>query len=350
MFSIKGLRVVFVFVFACVFFISTNPAQIKSKKIKRTQKQTTLKPVQPPTLLPINSSEIFQLSTPPMEPSPIPTGVNPGVSDRPGMSADTGVVDLAPYERAKALLQTIGLNNPVPVQFENQEHSPLVILNASLEVKKYKRPEKIYSGDSDDDYVMQVHVELSNAKSKVIKAFGLYFLKIGSVDPDETPYIVPTRIDAFNSYRLKKTNRSEELRWLQNPEQLKVKVAGFVFADNSIWEEQAESKYIFDQTFNRFPDEPQEVVDSKPVLMDSVFPNYTEEARKNRIEGSVRASVLVGADGKVKRVRIISGLPDGLNEEAILACNQMQFKPAMKNGLAVTYWQKVEIEFNLGRR
>ncbi len=88
-------------------------------------------------------------------------------------------------------------------------------------------------------------------------------------------------------------------------------------------------------------------VDSRPMALNRPRPNYTEEARKNKIQGVVRARALVGADGGVKQVRVISGLSDGLNEEAILAVKQMRFKPATKNGQPVPYWVVLEVEFNL---
>ncbi len=90
------------------------------------------------------------------------------------------------------------------------------------------------------------------------------------------------------------------------------------------------------------------VVDSKPVNLNRPRPNYTEEARKNKISGVVRVRVLVGADGAVKQVRLAGGgLPDGLNEEAIRAAYQIRFRPAMKDGQPVAYWMPIEIEFNL---
>jgi len=88
-------------------------------------------------------------------------------------------------------------------------------------------------------------------------------------------------------------------------------------------------------------------VDVKPMALNAPRPNYTEEARKNKIQGVVRARVLVGIDGIVKQVRIIRGLPDGLNEEAIRAAMQMRFRPAMRNGQAVAYWSLLDVEFNL---
>jgi TonB family protein len=88
-------------------------------------------------------------------------------------------------------------------------------------------------------------------------------------------------------------------------------------------------------------------VDTKPVALNLPRPNYTEEARKNKIQGTVRARVLVGSDGIVKQLTIVRGLPDGLNEEAIRAAFQMRFRPAIKSGRAVAFWTTLEVDFNL---
>ena len=90
------------------------------------------------------------------------------------------------------------------------------------------------------------------------------------------------------------------------------------------------------------------MVDTRPVLLNEPRPLYTEEARKNRIQGVVRVRVLIDESGSVKEVVITRGLPDGLSEQAIRAAYQMRFKPAMKKGRAVSYWlSNIEIEFNL---
>jgi TonB family protein len=88
-------------------------------------------------------------------------------------------------------------------------------------------------------------------------------------------------------------------------------------------------------------------VDQKPEPLNNPRPNYTEEARKNGIQGIVVARVLVGADGAVKQARIVRGLPDGLNEEAIRTAYQMRFRPAMKGGKPVAFYHSVQIEFHL---
>jgi TonB family protein len=88
-------------------------------------------------------------------------------------------------------------------------------------------------------------------------------------------------------------------------------------------------------------------VDSRPVLLNSVRPQYTDEARKNKVTGIVVVRVLVDETGEVKQVRVVRGLPDGLTEKAVEAAYKAKFKPAMKDGKAVAHYVALNIEFNL---
>ena len=88
-------------------------------------------------------------------------------------------------------------------------------------------------------------------------------------------------------------------------------------------------------------------VDSRPVALNSVRPNYTEGARRNKVSGTSRLRLLVGADGSVKRVNIITPLPDHLTEEAIKASFQVKFRPAMKSGQPVAFWTVLDVDFSL---
>lgn len=88
-------------------------------------------------------------------------------------------------------------------------------------------------------------------------------------------------------------------------------------------------------------------VDQRPVAISSPRPMYTEEARRNKISGSVRMLLLVGDDGRVKRTRIISGLPDGLSREARRAAYEITFNPAIRDGLPVEFWMPIDISFNI---
>lgn len=77
---------------------------------------------------------------------------------------------------------------------------------------------------------------------------------------------------------------------------------------------------------------------SRPILLNNPKVRYTEQARNNKIQGNVTLRVLVGVDGLVRQVRVVRGLPDGLDEQAIQSAYQRRFKPAMKGGVPVAFW------------
>jgi TonB family protein len=76
-------------------------------------------------------------------------------------------------------------------------------------------------------------------------------------------------------------------------------------------------------------------------------PDYTEEARKLKIEGEVLVRVLFSADGHVKVLGITRGLGHGLDESALRAAEQIRFKPAAREGTAVDSTATVHIVFQL---
>src|SRR5262249_37753551 len=87
--------------------------------------------------------------------------------------------------------------------------------------------------------------------------------------------------------------------------------------------------------------------DTRPIVLNYPRPAYTEVARQHRVQGAVRMRVLVGQDGTVKKMRAITGLPDGLTYEAYRAALQMRFQPAKKDGQPVDFWLTTEVEFHL---
>lgn len=74
---------------------------------------------------------------------------------------------------------------------------------------------------------------------------------------------------------------------------------------------------------------------------------YTEEARQNKVQGTVVLSAIFTSDGRVQSIRVVRGLPDGLTEKAIEAAQKIRFKPAEKNGAPVTVRGQLEFTFNL---
>ena len=67
-------------------------------------------------------------------------------------------------------------------------------------------------------------------------------------------------------------------------------------------------------------------------ILSKPTPVYTQEARNLRIEGEVLLEVVLGASGKLRVVRVVRGLGHGLDDNAVKAAEQIQFKPAVKDG------------------
>lgn len=85
----------------------------------------------------------------------------------------------------------------------------------------------------------------------------------------------------------------------------------------------------------------------RPHILGRPTPGYTDEARRNQIEGSVKVSVMLKADGAVSDIKIASGLGYGLDEKAIEAARQLRFVPAQKDGHAVSVRLSLEFKFSL---
>lgn len=85
----------------------------------------------------------------------------------------------------------------------------------------------------------------------------------------------------------------------------------------------------------------------KPNIISKEKARYTEQARTNRVQGTVLVSAIFNANGQITGVRVVRGLPDGLNEEAIKAAQKIRFSPAMKNGQPVSVRMSMEFSFNL---
>src|SRR6266851_5077858 len=88
-------------------------------------------------------------------------------------------------------------------------------------------------------------------------------------------------------------------------------------------------------------------VSSKARLLSKPEPQYTEDARKNQIVGTVVLKVVFASSGQVTNIRTVSGLPYGLTERAIAAARQIKFVPATKDGHQVSMWMQLEYNFNL---
>lgn len=88
-------------------------------------------------------------------------------------------------------------------------------------------------------------------------------------------------------------------------------------------------------------------VTTKARVLSKPEPQYTEEARKNQVTGTVVLRAVFTSGGQVTGIRSVSGLPYGLTERAIAAARQIKFTPATKDGHAVSMYIQLEYNFNL---
>ncbi|MBO0725686.1 MAG: TonB family protein [Blastocatellia bacterium] len=85
----------------------------------------------------------------------------------------------------------------------------------------------------------------------------------------------------------------------------------------------------------------------KPTILYREKAKYTEEARQNKIQGTVVLQVVFNVNGTISDVKVIRGLPDGLTEKAIEAAKKIRFNPAVKAGTPVSVRGSLEFTFNL---
>lgn len=88
-------------------------------------------------------------------------------------------------------------------------------------------------------------------------------------------------------------------------------------------------------------------VDQRARLLAKPEPQYTEEARRNQIMGTVILRVVFSSSGEVTNIQAVKTLPFGLTERAIVAARRIQFVPALKDGHPVSVHMQLEYNFNL---
>jgi TonB family protein len=86
---------------------------------------------------------------------------------------------------------------------------------------------------------------------------------------------------------------------------------------------------------------------SAPVVIHSVQPEFSEQARQSNFQGSVALQLIVDANGNPQNIHITRHLGMGLDEKAIEAVQQYRFKPAMYQGHPVAVQIIVDVDFHL---
>src|SRR5215831_7528619 len=84
-----------------------------------------------------------------------------------------------------------------------------------------------------------------------------------------------------------------------------------------------------------------------PQLLTKIEPEYSEEARKAKYQGTVLLYVQVDPSGRAVNMRVLHSLGLGLDEKAMEAVKKWKFRPGTKDGKPVTVEAQIEVNFRL---
>ena len=84
-----------------------------------------------------------------------------------------------------------------------------------------------------------------------------------------------------------------------------------------------------------------------PQLLYKIEPEYPDEARKARYQGTVVLNVEVDPTGRPRRLRVLRGLGLGMDERALEAVEKWRFAPALASGKPVSAPVIIEVSFRL---
>lgn len=74
---------------------------------------------------------------------------------------------------------------------------------------------------------------------------------------------------------------------------------------------------------------------TEPPQIDGVDVDYPEIARKNGVEGTLKAVLTLGENGKTREISVGQPLPHGVTEAVVKALQKLSFQPARRNGQPV---------------
>jgi len=84
-----------------------------------------------------------------------------------------------------------------------------------------------------------------------------------------------------------------------------------------------------------------------PSVLHKVDPDYTPEAKAEKIPGSVTLAFEIAPGGLPREIKVVESLDRGLDQNAVAALRQWQFKPATREGRPVAVAVRVKFQFQL---
>jgi periplasmic protein TonB len=87
------------------------------------------------------------------------------------------------------------------------------------------------------------------------------------------------------------------------------------------------------------------VTPPRPIY--SPDPEFSEEARKAKYQGTCILGLVVDTNGRPTNIRVVNSLGMGLDEKAVEAVRTWRFEPGQKDGHAVAVEVAIEVDFHL---
>lgn len=123
-------------------------------------------------------------------------------------------------------------------------------------------------------------------------------------------------------------------------------------SDEAGWRELRETMTLYSQPTSRA--KTRDVfgsgeVQKKAKLIDAPPADYPAAAGVAKTDGEVRLRLVLAADGTVKNIFPMKGLPNGLTEAAMNAARRIKFTPAIRDGKPVSQFETLSYEFRKGK-
>jgi protein TonB len=86
---------------------------------------------------------------------------------------------------------------------------------------------------------------------------------------------------------------------------------------------------------------------TRPIKISGSEPEYSEEARKAKLQGTVMLQIVVDSEGRPQNIKVVKSLGLGLDERAIETVRTWRFRPGTSNGKPVPTLAVIEVYFRL---
>jgi periplasmic protein TonB len=84
-----------------------------------------------------------------------------------------------------------------------------------------------------------------------------------------------------------------------------------------------------------------------PQVIRNAAPEYTDEARNARAQGTVVLTAQIGTDGIAHDIRVLRHMDYGLDDKAVECLRKWLFQPGTRNGVPGSMTVTVEINFRV---